>query len=482
MSQRNRWAVVVVAAAVCIILAASSRAEEPAAPPTAGIPGVNIQAAGQQFWAGRAGPDVDTSAGLTLKMYGFVETDFINDSTQGLLEEQDNVLIARPNTYAGGHAQSMMSIRNSRLGFDLGLPVSDTGWTAKGKFEFDFLGNQGISTVPGTVEDKATTVQSEANFFNNPTVRIRHAYLELLNTTKDSPSGWDFKLGQTWSLFGWQPYYFPAEVPIQPAVGQLYRRFPQMRAMYTEQLGDESKLELAADAAKPDEMRSELPEGHAGLRLSTKKLQAAVLCGGSLTCADNKTNEDLSAALSSAWIPIRTDQGDRDGWAGAADMFVPILPTHGSSRANSLSLTGEASVGRGIGGLELASLSFGLPANVTAGGTPLDSGIASLNKNGQAELIEVSTLRADLMYVPPFGKDKWNADLGVAQVDCLNVDDYAFAPTTVAPKMQYGYAAISYDWLKWVRTTVLYATTTDTYQDGIHATDHRYWMAWFFMF
>ena len=62
---------------------------------------------------------------LNIRMYGFVETDVIADTTQGFTEEMDSTLVARSNTYAGQNHRTQMSVRNSRLGFDLTMPKMD---------------------------------------------------------------------------------------------------------------------------------------------------------------------------------------------------------------------------------------------------------------------------------------------------------------------------------------------------------------------
>ena len=61
---------------------------------------------------------------LSLRVYGFIETDLITDSTQSFNEEEGTNLIAPrftstgANNFAGQHRRTQMSIRNSRLGFD----------------------------------------------------------------------------------------------------------------------------------------------------------------------------------------------------------------------------------------------------------------------------------------------------------------------------------------------------------------------------
>ena len=169
---------------------------------------------------------------VNVRMYGFIENDLINDTKQlvtgsKVAEELDNPTIPKANTYAGQHGETIDSIRNSRLGFDVTMPKTEYGLATEGIFELDFLGNQAANTLPG----QTGGTQSERDFFNNPTVRVRHAYLNV--TYNDS---WNAKIGQTWSLLGWQPYYFPSEADVQPNVGQLYRRFAQTRITNTTNL------------------------------------------------------------------------------------------------------------------------------------------------------------------------------------------------------------------------------------------------------
>jgi len=95
---------------------------------------------------------------VNIRMYGFVETDLINDSKQiSSLEELDNPLVPKesasgattPN-WAGHNGRTIMSDRNSRLGFDVTMPKTDSGLMTEGIFEFDLLGNNAESQTPGS--------------------------------------------------------------------------------------------------------------------------------------------------------------------------------------------------------------------------------------------------------------------------------------------------------------------------------------------
>lgn len=407
----------------------------------------------------------------TLRLYGFVETDSIYDTTQSFNEEQGNNLVAQRSTYAGQRGRDQMSVRNSRLGLEFGVPAAENGIKAKAVFEMDFLGNNGTNATPGSTPG----AQSERDFFNNPTARVRHAFVEV---SKDELA---LKMGQTWSLLGWQPYYFPGEAVVLPGVGQLYRRFPQVRVTDTHAFGDWT-LESAFDAAKPAEMNSGSPEWHGGFRWASTKLKGASISGSGTSMVG------LSAAVSGALIPIRTQSiGSPTGGAVAFDVFVPIIPSSdGKDRSNTLVWAGEVMSGAGVGGLEFSGLSSGVSGVSAAtpnAGTAIDSGIAGLNATGNVELIRYRTWRTHLQY----SLKKWSVSTGYAQVEGRNLDRFSYTTAkanAIAPKIQYGYVAAFYDPVNWLRFAAEVNQTRDTYNDPSNrfATNNRYQLTGFFLF
>lgn len=403
----------------------------------------------------------------TLRLYGFVETDAIYDTTQSFTEEQDNNLVLNRKAYGGQRGRDMMSIRNSRLGLEFGVPPADNGWKAKGVFEMDFLGNNGTNATPGT----APGTQTERDFFNNPTARVRHAFVEV---SKDDLA---FKVGQAWSLLGWQPYYFPGEAVVMPGVGQLYRRFPQIRATETRGFGNWT-LEAAADAAKPAQMNSGSPEWHAGLRVASTQIKGASISGSGTSMVG------LSAGVSGALIPVRTQSaGSPTGSALAVDVAVPIIPSKdGKDRNNTLIWMAEGLTGSGVGGLEYAGLSFGVPGVTNSGntGTAIDSGIAGLDTTGSnIQLIKVRAFRTHLQY----SLAKFSTSIGYAQVEGRNLDRFG-SSAGIAPKLQYGYASVFYDATSWLRLAGEVNQTRDTYNDvnNRYGINNRYQGTAYFMF
>jgi hypothetical protein len=320
--------------------------------------------------------------------------------------------------------------------------------------------------------------QSEANFFNNPTARIRHAYLNLTYGNENA------KIGQTWSLLGWQPYYFPSEPVDSGQVGELFRRFPQIRFTDSRSLGviglNDWTWETAADVAKPAEMDSDLTDFHAGLRISSNKCKAATgFSSGSRMVG-------LSLASSWIWEPITTANiGKQTGQGYALDALIPILPSKdGIDMTNNLSLTAEYSHASGIGGIELPSATAGIISPTAAqmgNGIPLDSGIAGVNLLGALDLIQFENMRADLTYVLPF--NQWAVSMGYAEVRPDNLGDFKASTSYISAYTFYS-GSLFYTPLKWLRFAAEFAEFHDTYLDpkAPNAQDNRLQFTSYIMF
>src|SRR5262244_1831494 len=124
-------------ALVCFGLLAGGTvfAQAPGAPPpttekTASEPAAPIQ----------VGP-VPIQTKWTTTFYGFIEAQFISDSTESFNETAGNTAIMRPGTYAGTHQRLTISVRNSRLGFRINAPDFHR-IRSSALVEVDFLGNQ----------------------------------------------------------------------------------------------------------------------------------------------------------------------------------------------------------------------------------------------------------------------------------------------------------------------------------------------------
>jgi hypothetical protein len=281
----------------------------------------------------------------SLTIYGFAEADGMWDSTQSFNDGLNNGVIAHPLTQASRYPSFQTTIRNSRIGFKGQAPESH-GIRSSGVLELDLFGNQpridsgggspGVASGPG-----ATT---EALYFNNAALRVRHAYVKIENQVVNVLAG------QTNYLLGWQGYFFGATCGFLGMPNQLFNRTVQLRLSHAFEWNTAS-LDLAGGAFRPVQRASGVPDAQGGARLSfnhwkgittpgsggTDALAAAVGISGLV----RSFKVDPHAPLPAPRIPLI-------GWAIAANVLLPIIPaTDGTDRRNALTLTGEFVTGTG---------------------------------------------------------------------------------------------------------------------------------------
>jgi hypothetical protein len=321
--------------------------------------------------------------------------------------------VAQNGTAAGDNGYTQFSERNSR--FDLLAKSNVGGWDTKGYLEMDLLGYVGGSapgygaTAPGGTNNLATS-DSEVKFYTQPTVRLRHAYLEASN------DGWDILAGQYWSLFGWNMDYVLATVAEAPTMGPLYYRVPQLRI--TKTFGDEKgmQVQVAVDAEKPDEIDGQVPNIDFGLRLKLNDVQGE-FCQS--TSAPKLMPFSIGLGLRNSlitWDSITGAAGqnfnyNQSQWgsAVAADVLLPVLPVGMDKNGNakddpSIVLTGEWTYGAGdvdafngggfTGMTGMTSTTAGFNAN-------LDPGIAGFNAQGAVNLVQIQSLTAQIQIALP---------------------------------------------------------------------------------
>lgn len=325
-------------------------------------------------------------------LYGFAETDLIYDTTQSLNEVPGNAQIARPESYGGRHGRLMVSIRNSRLGIRIRAPEWH-GIRASAVAEMDFLGTQATTT-------------SEAATFTSPLLRAR-----LYNLKIETPIV-DFLFGQSWSLFGWQPFYFPNSVEIMGLPSQLFSRTPQFRVSKTFKSAP-INLEIAAALTRPPQRDSGTPEGQGGLRLIVNKwtgVQTINSTGTQISPLSFGVSGTLRHLTLTEFSATPVNSVDLTGWGVAASAFIPLIPGRTDKRGNSLSLTGEFVYGFGIadeftgltGGVASAPLPNPTMATPAPAYTPnVDPGLVAFTADGVAHLIQWQTFIVGAQYTIP---------------------------------------------------------------------------------
>jgi hypothetical protein len=440
-------------------------------------------------------------------LYGFVESDYDFDSTQSYSDFPGNAQVAHPGSYAAGHARSQISVRNSRFGFRFRAPQYHSV-RASAQIETDFLGDWASPTYVA-----ATGQPTENQFFTNPALRVRHAFLKVETPVVD------LLFGQTWHIFGWQSTYHPNTVQIQGAPGELYARTPQLRLSKTFSTKDVT-FDIALGAMRPPQRDSALPEGEAGLHFAINNWTGVQTAGATATMvspasiavtgdlrgfavANYPTGGTLAApSLKSTYDVAKTGGGI------AVDAFLPVIPGSAEHMGNSLSLLGEFVYGQGIGDLYSGLTSgLGMPALVpvpagspagtastTAYNPQIDPGLVTVDGKGNVTVIQWQTIRAGLQYTLPGLDGKMWISGNYANVTSPNAPSLITTTAATATAKATTNAATIRNSLNWfdvnvmgdltpaVRLGVEYAYSADKYVDGQTGTNHRVQGSAFYIF
>ena len=184
-------------------------------------------------------------------------------------------------------------------------------------------------------------------------MRARHFYMMA------EANGWQLTAGQTWTLFGWQPYYFLITDSVAPVSGVLYQRTAQFTAVKTVDLGDPGKLSAGLSLVRPAQRDSRLPGLDAGVRwvYAGRKAGYAGMTSGDVKA--QPLSVGLSGRLNEFAFNNTADTSATThlmGSAVALDAMIPVLGSASDDTGNTLAISGEASVGRrirrGLSGLD----------------------------------------------------------------------------------------------------------------------------------
>jgi hypothetical protein len=335
-----------------------------------------------------------------LTLYGFVEVDYIYDTTRSYDDAMGSSVVARRDTYDGNHSRSQFSMRNSRLGFAFESPIVG-GVKPTAVLEADFFGHQ---------DDPPTT--SENTYFDSPTYRVRHAYVKLQNPYVD------VLLGQTYDLFGWQNFSYPCSIEFLGLPNQLFSRNPQLRLSHSFAADGPVGVDVAISAGRPAQRDSQIPDGSAGLRIIFNRWKG-------ITTPGNVGTTSLPASIGvsgivrqfkvNAFTPLFTrNSNSASGWGMAVDALIPVIPAaNEGARSNRLTLTG--SFVRGTGIADLITSGGGAkfpPLQNSAQATPapiyepnIDSSLVTFDGNGVVHTINWTAFRVGLQYyLPPSGR------------------------------------------------------------------------------
>ncbi|CAN5596350.1 hypothetical protein BH11MYX1_BH11MYX1_09280 [soil metagenome] len=414
-------------------------------------------------------PPPPAHAKWDMTLYGFVEFDAIEDSTQGLNDLAGNTTVARPNTYAGDHPQTTYGARNSRFGVKLSAPEFN-GVKASAQLEMDFLGNQ----PPGI---------SEAAFWQNPTFRYRHLNVKL--ETKYL----DVLAGQYWNLFGWQSSAHPNTVAIQGIPGQVYGRAPQIRLGKVIK-GGVVDVDLEIAAVRPVDRISGVPDGQAGIKLMLpdyKGWHTAGSTGSSLDAASLGVSVIGRRFAPPAFSATPKKQTTANGYGVSIDAMIPIIPATKEKHDGALTLQGSFVYGAGIAD-QYTSLNGGV-ANAAlpnpGGTTPapaytsvIDGGLALYQADGSLHPIQWTSYLVGAQYY--VNSMLW-VSANYSHLESGNA--HLFGPANkVWDNSNFADGNLFVDLTPAVRLGVELEWIKQTFVDKVDSTDYREQLSAFFIF
>jgi hypothetical protein len=419
--------------------------------------------------------------------YGFAEFDGIWDSTQSLNDAAGNAAIAHDptgattQTFGAHHARMQFGMRNSRFGFKLKGPETQT-IKSSGQVEVDFLGNQ----PQGSPSPAGTPPVSEAAFFTNPTMRVRH-YIVKLETPVI-----DVMAGQWWGLFGWQAMFDPATVEIQGVPGEVFSRMPQLRLSKTIK-SDDVTVDLAVAASRPPQRDSAVPDGQGGIKLALNKLKALHTVGSAGTAVDPAAI-GISGVARSFKVPNFAGSPNKTipigGGGISIDALIPIVPATNGNGENALTFTGSFVYGQAIADLYTGltgGVSFpALPAPAM-GATPtypqdIDNGLAVFTADGVLHAIRWQSYILGLQYYLPTPNKTF---LSVNYSHMSSSDIAALGSPTnskIFNKSDWADANLFVDASAAVRFGLEYAYFQQTYLDGSKGKNSRVQFSAFYIF
>jgi hypothetical protein len=442
----------------------------------------------------------------TLTIYGFAEADMMRDSTRSFNDGLNNNVVAHAQTQANAYPRLQSSIRNSRFGIKADAPTV-SGIHTSGVLEFDLFGNQSIINSGGgsSGQPPGPGDTTEATYFNNAGLRVRHAYVKLESAVVDALAG------QTYHLLGWQNYFFGASCGFLGLPNQLFNRTVQVRLGHTF-ASDAISLDIAAAALRPAQRDAGLPDAEGGIRISVNSWKGITTPGSGGTTA-------LAASIGVSgllrqfkvdpYAPLPAPPIALPGWAIAVDLLLPIIPVKDSTdRGNALTITGEFVTGTGdadqytgmTAGATMPNVyplppdtpvnAAGMSVPQAQGAAPLvglpytpdiDPGLVAFDSNGFVHTINWRTLLVGVQYyLPPTGRVFVSGNY--SRSDSSNIASLFHPdsprqpwvnPLTVFHASRYADANLFVDVTPTVRVGLSYQYVAQAFTDGTTAHNHR---------
>jgi len=406
-------------------------------------------------------------------IYGFVEFNVMNDSTRSYADSAGAAVLQRDDTIGGQHGRTHFTARNSRLGFKMEAPRY-LGIKPGAVIEGDFFGNQ-----PSNV--------SEASLLISGGFRLRHAYVRLETDYVDVIAG------ESYALFGQNPYFFPASVQYLPFPNLVLFRTMQVRLSHRFRT-DPIDVDVGVAAVRP-QRDSAVPEGQAAIRLNFNYAKAVHAPGSGGPVVD-----PMALGISGLVRSLRVDEfsarpqhvNSATSWGLTFNAMIPLIPAKGDDqKGHGLTLTGALTIGTGIGDQLQTSAGVTFPQlpnpdkqNPAPVYTPdIDNGLVVYDPNGELRTIHWRTFVVGLQYyLPPAGRISLAANYSHGTSVNMPRLIGPSAAKQVYKQSRYFDANVFFDITPAVRTGLSYQLTMQTFVDDATARNHRWMLGVYYFF
>jgi hypothetical protein len=309
-------------------------------------------------------------------------------------------------------------------------------------------------------------------------IRLRHLNLQI-----ETPY-LDILVGQSWQLFGWQPYFQPSTVSIPGIPGEIYSRGAQLRLSHRFNTRPVS-VDIAAAMARSPQRDSMSPDGQAGIRILFNNLRGLRTIGATQTSVDSAAI-GISGTVRRFSLPEFSANPQASasvtGWGISIDALMPVIPVP-DRRSWAFTVHGSFVRGSGIadyytgltGGVSFPSLPLGGTYNAN-----IDRGLAMFDKNGNLGTVDwQSFLIGFQFYLPPQGRIFLTSNY--SQMNSANAANYG-DPTQVFNQSRMVSVSTFLDATAALRFGLEYMWLEQTYVDGVSAQNHRGWFSALFLF
>jgi len=412
----------------------------------------------------------------------FIEFDAFHDSTQSFQDSYGGAIV-RSNVYGGQHARTNFLARNTQFGLQVDGPEF-WGMKPAGHCRMDFNGQQ-----PGTPQNGT----SEYAFQTSATARLFHCYGSLQTPYVDVLGG------LTYTMFGNQPYFFPASLTFLGIPGEVFTRTPQLRLSH-QFATSHVDVFVGVAAARPPQRDAEAPDGVGALRVLFNDWKGAHTLG-----AVGVKLDPAAVGISGEIRQFRVQQqavtpisSHTENGAGISlDAFVPIIPAKDLTDVGN-TLTGTASFTTGYGISDsYTNLTAGAPAQTrlaATGAAPyaaapaaldIDPGLAYYDPNGFLHAVDWQSINFGLQYRFPgpgnvyvYGNYTYLKSDNLAKILPPKVG----AVSTIFRDQAFAAAGIGWAIVPNFQVSFEYSNLHQTFLDQGEETNHRFSLATYYVY